>query len=99
MIKEFGVAYKEADMRAMHTPTWMKVIENAIKKMVDKISSLYSNCTIPGFGIVNAKKGLPWTICSFPTRYVCIKCSYTKDEKHPHRKYTEDHLYCDICNP
>ena len=82
----------------------MKVIETA-KKLAEKINSLCPICKMPGFGITNAKEGLPCEISSFPTRstlsyvYTCKKCTYEKVELYPNAKQKENPMYCDICNP
>ncbi len=100
-----GTAYIETDMRAMHNPTRMKVIEAAAFKLAKKINSLCPECQMPGFGITEAKSGLPCKACNYPTRgiishiYTCQKCSYIQDEKYPKGKQTEDPMYCDMCNP
>ena len=104
-ISTYGMAYVETDMRTMYNPTRMKVIERATKKLVDKINSCCPECNTPGFGITNAKQGLPCMQCNFPTRstisyiYTCKKCTCEKEEMYPHNKTTEDPMYCDICNP
>lgn len=104
-IQRYGVVYIETDMRAMYNPTRMKVIERATKKLVDKIQSCCLECNTPGFGITDAKQGLPCNLCGCPTRstlsysYTCQKCSFTKEEKYPNQKLTEDPMYCDFCNP
>lgn len=104
-ISKYGEAFIETDMRAMYNPTRMKVIEKAAVKLANKINSLCPNCDIPGFGITDAKQGLPCELCNFPTRstlsylYVCQKCSYKKEEKYPNGKYFESPIYCDVCNP
>lgn len=105
LISRHGMAYVETDMRAMHNPTRMKVIEKAACKLVDKIKSLCPKCRAPGFGIIGAKQGLPCKICNLPTGgtlsyiYSCQKCSFTNEEKYPNSKQTEDPIYCDVCNP
>ena len=105
LVKEFGSAYVETDMRAMFNPTRMTVIEKAAVKLVDKSLSLCPTCGTPGFGITDIKDGLPCSLCHFPTRstlshiYTCSKCNNVKEEKHPHNKYVEDPMFCDICNP
>ena len=105
LIEKFGTAYIETDMRAMYNPTRMKVIESAVKKLSKKIKALCPVCNMPGFGITDAKEGLPCELCNFPTRstisyiYSCQKCNYKKDEKYPKGKQTENPMYCDICNP
>jgi len=103
--KKEGLAYIETDMRAMFNPTRMKVIEKATQKLVEKIKSCCPKCSTPGFGITDAKTGLPCELCNFPTRstlsyiYVCQKCSFSKEEKYPKGKKKENPMYCDICNP
>lgn len=105
LIDKFGTAYIETDMRAMYNPTRMKIIASATKKLIKKINSLCPVCNMPGFGITDAKEGLPCELCNFPTRstisyiYSCQKCSYTKEDKYPKGKQTEDPMYCDYCNP
>ena len=105
LIEKFGTAYIETDMRAMYNPTRMKVIESVVKKLSKKINALCPVCNMPGFGITDAKEGLPCELCNFPTRstisyiYSCQKCNYKKEEKYPKGKQTENPMYCDICNP
>ena len=105
LMNDFGTAFVETDMRAMYNPTRMKIIASATKKLIKKINSFCPVCNMPGFGITDAKEGLPCELCNFPTRstisyiYSCQKCSYTKEDKYPKGKQTEDPMYCDYCNP
>jgi hypothetical protein len=105
LMNDFGTAFVETDMRAMYNPTRMKIIESATQKLIKKINTLCPVCNMPGFGITDAKEGLPCEICNFPTRstlsylYTCQKCNYTKEEKYPKGKKIEDPMYCDYCNP
>jgi len=100
-----GGAYVETDMRAMHNPMRMDVIKEATKKLVNKIKAVCPQCHTPGFGITNAKPGLPCNDCGSSTKstlyveYTCQKCTFTKQEKYPNKKQTEDPMYCDQCNP
>ena len=104
-IKMFGSIYIETDMRAMYNPMRMKVIEKAAQKLVDKIKSTCPVCGTPGYGVTEARRGLPCEHCSFPTRttlsYIstCLKCGHTTEERCPDGKVTEDPMYCDVCNP
>ena len=97
--------YVETDMRALYNPSRMKVIEAAAQKLVIKINSLCPQCSKPGFGITEAKKGLLCRLCGTPTNstlsyiYVCQHCQHIKEEMHPNKKTTEDPMYCDYCNP
>ena len=95
----------ETDLRAMHNPTRMKVIEEATIDLINKVNSVCPNCNTPGFTAVDHKKGLPCSQCSFPTRstfYVihgCVRCDYTEKEYYPHGRKHEEPMYCDNCNP
>lgn len=97
--------YVETDMRAMYNPTRMQIIELATQKLAAKINSLCPQCNHPGFGITDAKKGLKCSLCGSATNsilsyiYVCEHCNYIKEEMYPHKKTTEDPMYCDLCNP
>lgn len=101
----FGTAYAETDMRAMHNPSRMNVIEKATQKLIDKINTCCPNCNTPGFGITDTKTGLPCNSCGFKTRsilsyiYTCKNCSLSKEEMYPNKKKSEDPMYCDVCNP
>jgi hypothetical protein len=103
--EKFSTVYIETDMRAMYNPSRMSVIENATKKLVEKINSCCPQCNIPGFGIKDTKKGLKCALCNSPTNstlsyiYTCQHCEHTKEEMYPHEKTTEDPMYCDYCNP
>lgn len=105
LISDYGSAYVETDMRAMHNPSRMKVIEDATIELAKKIKSLCPKCHAPGFGITRIIDGLPCELCDFPTQsilsyiYTCEKCHYTQEEKFPKNKFKENPMYCDICNP
>ena len=105
LLGESNSVYVETDMRAMYNPTRMTVIENATKKLVDKLKSCCPQCNIPGFGVTEVKKGLECSSCGSPTNsilsfiYSCQKCNFTKEEMYPHKKTIEDPMYCDYCNP
>jgi hypothetical protein len=55
LLEKFNNLYVETDMRAMYNPSRMTVIQNATKKLVEKINSC-CHCNIPGFGITDAKE-------------------------------------------
>ena len=105
MMKEYGTVYAETDMRALYNPTRMKVIETAALKLVKSIQLLCPNCETPGFVVSDVKMGLRCKLCNSKTRstlsfiYACKKCSHTSEELYPHKKTTEDPMYCDFCNP
>ncbi|MEN8928549.1 MAG: DUF6671 family protein [Flavobacteriales bacterium] len=103
--EESDSVYVETDMRAMHNPTRMTVIEHATKKLIAKIISCCPQCETPGFEIATALKGLKCSLCGLPTKstlsfiYKCKQCEYCKEEKYPNKKTTEDPMYCNYCNP
>jgi hypothetical protein len=97
--------YAETDMRALYNPSRMRVIAAAAQKLVVKINSLCPQCSTPGFGITDTKKGLACSLCGSATNsilshtYVCQHCQCAKEELYPHKKTTEDPMYCNYCNP
>jgi len=105
LVKKGGSAFVETDMRAMFNPTRMEVIENAAIKLIEKIKSVCPSCTTPGFGVTEAKQGLPCSLCGHETRstlsyiYQCKNCAFSREEMFPLKKTEEDPMFCDMCNP
>lgn len=105
LFDKFNSVYAETDMRALYNPTRMKVIEAVTQKLITKINSLCPQCSKPGFGITDVKRGLECSLCYSPTNstlsyiYICQHCQYTKEEMYPHKKTSEDPMYCNYCNP
>jgi hypothetical protein len=105
LIQKYGAVYAETDMRAMHNPMRMKVIEKATYKLIEKINNCCPDCNTPGFGVTEVNQGLPCSLCGMATRstlsfeYTCSKCSFVNVEMYPHQKQFEDPMYCDYCNP
>lgn len=104
-IKTFGQAYIETDMRAMHNPTRMKVIESAMNKLIQNIESTCPQCSKPGFVVTDVISGLPCELCNFPTNSIlfhklsCSTCGFQENKKFPYGKEFEDPMYCNRCNP
>ncbi len=104
-IKNFGQAYIETDMRAMHNPTRMKVIQAAMNKLIQNIQSTCPQCCAPGFVVKDVISGLPCELCNFPTNstlfhnFICSTCGFQEKNKYPHGKEFEDPMYCNRCNP
>jgi hypothetical protein len=97
--------YVETDMRAHCNPSRMKVIEKAAAKLLKTIQSECPDCSTPGFGITDARKGLPCGRCGAKTQgilsyiHACRHCGFEKEEFHPHKKESQDPMFCDFCNP
>lgn len=104
-LKQFGRIHIETDMRAMYNPSRMNVIKQATEKLLQIILMLCPACGTPGFEIVEAKPGLPCTLCGTPTNstlsYVrsCQQCQLLIEESYPQGKQAEDPQYCNRCNP
>lgn len=105
LINAYGSGYAETDMRAYMNPTRMGVIERAGIKLIEKVLSECPNCSSPGFGITNARAGLPCKSCGSPTQsilshiYSCVKCEFQTEKMFPKGKIYEDPMFCDHCNP
>lgn len=95
----------ETDMRAMHNPTRMQIIEKLTYKLIEKINSKCTKCMTPGFDIVEMQKGLPCMHCNFPTESTlkaikrCQTCKYEEELWYPNDKKFEEPMYCNYCNP
>jgi hypothetical protein len=95
----------ETDMRAHRNPTRMKVIAETAEKLKRKLQSTCSSCNYPGFDIVEVEKGLPCSICEFPTRlihkvlYACMNCHHQEWSGNPEGLIASDPGFCDYCNP
>ena len=98
-------AHIETDMRAMHNPTRMKVIEQATHDLLTKIRNSCPQCGTPGFSVRDRKSGLPCGLCQLPTLltlahiYVCDKCNYAEEVRYPDGVETADPGQCSYCNP
>ena len=105
LMARHGQAYVETDMRAMHNPTRMKVIETATHKLVNKILSFCPSCSWPGFDVSEVRSGLPCSSCGAPTQsarshlYTCVSCSFSREHLFPKGRETEEPRFCDFCNP
>ncbi|MGA7933449.1 MAG: DUF6671 family protein [Kovacikia sp.] len=105
LLKKFGQAHLETDMRAMHNPTRMKVIAAATHDLVDKISQCCPQCGCPGFAPVAHQAGLPCGLCRFPTNLTlfvthrCQKCDFSHTTYFPDGQEFADPAQCLSCNP
>lgn len=105
LMRAYGEAFAETDMRAMNNPTRMQVIEGLTRKLADSIISCCPSCDMPGFGIIETKSGLPCAYCQLPTRSIlsflfqCKHCFHMEEKMYPQHKMFCDPMYCDYCNP
>jgi DNA-directed RNA polymerase subunit RPC12/RpoP len=102
---ENGKVYIETDMRALYNPTRMKNITKATHDLVSKLNSACPNCSCPGFGLVQKRKGLRCAYCNLPTQltlaaiYKCQKCSFSQEILFPDGLQQADPSQCMYCNP
>jgi len=95
----------ETDMRAIHNPLRMQVIESCCLELIRKIHSVCEICATPGFDVTEVIAGLPCQQCGTPTSsplvniFCCKKCGHTMEKKFPMGKVCEDPMHCDVCNP
>jgi hypothetical protein len=105
LLRKYGIAYVETDMRAHLNPKRMKVIRETADKLLEKILSCCPSCDMPGFAVVRSEAGLPCSWCGSPTRSVlvhqktCEHCGFSERLLFPQGKHQEDPMYCDRCNP
>ncbi len=96
--------YIETDMRAHMNPTRMEKIARATEDLVKNIGSTCPNCGMPGFVIVDVKKGLICSLCKShtdsPAAYIrkCQKCGTERIIPREDKQY-EDPALCNWCNP
>ncbi|HOK26924.1 MAG TPA: hypothetical protein P5320_09225 [Bacteroidales bacterium] len=83
----------------------MKIVEQATRKLVDKVKSLYPLYNTPGFNVVESVKGLHCEMCAMPARstlkhkYRCQKCNFQMEKEFPSGKLVEEPKYYEFCNP
>lgn len=95
----------ETDMRALYNPTRMKNIRSATENLINKIYTLCSKCSFPGFEVVERKEGLLCSGCGLKTKLIksevfkCKKCGEQEERLYPNGKQFADPANCPICNP
>ncbi len=95
----------ETDMRALHNPTRMQVIQQATQDLISKLKSTCPACRTPGFAIVDRESGLPCSLCGQPTSLIrsviqgCQHCGLQQEVLFPAGMETADPTYCPYCNP
>lgn len=100
-----GSIHMETDMRAMHNPTRMAVIEQATQELIRAIQRSCTNCGAPGLQLVERRSGLPCKVCGLPTAltdsvtYRCQKCDVQQEIRFPDGWQTADPGQCPYCNP
>jgi hypothetical protein len=100
-----GKARLETDMRAHMNPTRMRVLQQLATQLSLRLSVACPACTLPGFGLVDRRLGLPCRDCgeatSLPLAEVhgCARCDYVEERPDPTATALADAKWCPACNP
>ncbi len=100
-----GTVLLETDMRAMHNPSRMQVIEAATQNLIQKLQKNCPACGFPGFIQVECLSGLPCGFCHRPTDLIramiwgCQHCQFQQEQLYPHGQQFADPGQCGYCNP
>lgn len=104
-LSEEGRALVQTDMRAHVNPTRMKTIGVVARALALRAARLCPNCGAPGFGAIDALRGLVCEDCGTPTRriraelYGCRKCGFQCLRRERPPSMHADAMWCDRCNP
>lgn len=105
ILAQQGTAHLETDMRAMHNPSRMRVIEQAAHQLVARLQQCCPECDCPGFERVERRPGLPCEWCQAPTPlvqqdiYQCQQCRHQAGVDFPAGIRAADPAQCGFCNP
>ena len=95
----------ETDMRAHFNPTRMASIRSLGGKLAVRLAALCPACSCPGWGQVDAERGLPCSSCEQPTQGVsaivdgCAVCNHRETRPRPDGVTAASPASCDWCNP
>ncbi len=97
--------FVQTDMRAHYNPTRMDTIRELACELAERLKTACPACSLPGWGIKRAQKGLPCISCREKTElilshiYGCTSCSYEEEVKPKDRSEYADPGSCPYCNP
>jgi len=99
-----GFVVIESDLRAMHSPSRQKNIEEVAKLLAIRVSQLCPQCNIPGWGRIEYEKGLTCSECKLENASAirqeilgCVKCEHTQLGKVIATSLNP--AQCNFCNP
>ena len=99
-----GFVVIESDLRAMHSPSRQRNIEEVGKLLAKRVSQLCPLCQIPGWGRVGYEKGLNCSECELENpdairqeKLGCVKCDHV--ELGNVIAFVLDPAQCQFCNP
>ncbi|NNN05359.1 MAG: hypothetical protein HKL90_05620 [Elusimicrobia bacterium] len=100
-----GKALIATDMRAHMNPTRMAGLEKLAEKLARRLASLCPACGAPGWGVVDAVKGLPCESCGAQTElvardiYGCASCATRLSKPRGDGQKFASACRCPHCNP
>lgn len=100
-----GLARIETDMRAHHNPTRKRQIALLARRLAARLTTPCPACGTPGYGTVDAERGLPCTACATPTEWIaveidgCTRCADRTRRPRRDRLTAADPAHCPCCNP
>ncbi len=98
-----GEAILISDMRAHRNPTRMQVLRALSHKLARRLTALCPKCGAPGFGHVEARRGLPCEDCGAPTHWIdfdvdgCAACGHAVARPRRDGRRTAPRLSCQSC--
>jgi hypothetical protein len=104
-LSEEGRALVQTDMRAHLNPTRMKTIDFLARALALRAARLCPKCRTPGFGAIDALRGLACEDCGAPTRRIraelhgCRKCRFQRVRRERSPSMRAAAMWCDLCNP
>lgn len=96
------LAQVEPDLRAHHNPSRRRVLVRLADKLAHRLATECPACAAPGFGRVDAERGLPCRNCAAPTPLIaneihgCAACDIQRSRP---VQDLADPLHCPLCNP
>lgn len=100
-----GLAHVETDMRAHMNPTRMQVIRELAVRLGRRLANLCLQCRTPGWGVVDAVRGLPCEWCGRETEMIraevlgCPRCDYRETHPRSDGLQVASPGECSWCNP
>lgn len=100
-----GLVWVETDMRAHVNPTRMSEIAELARQLAQRLATRCPACRAPGWGLVNAEKGLRCEYCDQPTDMIeheefgCVLCNHTVEIQRRDGLVSAPQLHCGWCNP
>ena len=95
----------ETDMRAHLNPTRMSQIGHLAHDLARRLATLCPTCHAPGWGMVNAEKGLSCEYCNEATEMIalevfgCVLCGYVERKERQDGLKSAPQMNCGFCNP